>query len=118
VPTLFEISDRRESKLSTVSKLVLRPIQKRACGTALGWRNHAQSLLDALCIVQRFLLPLQISSTDTVEVINAKGPHMDKEPERATNLLWSIDEIIIALQKLRERVKRLAEQEIRSGSAS
>jgi hypothetical protein len=43
---------------------------------------------------------------------------MEKEPERATNLLWSIDEIIIALQKLRERVKRLAENEIRGGSVS
>jgi len=33
------------------------------------------------------------------------------EPEKAINLLWAVDEIIIALQQLRERLRRLAERD-------
>ena len=33
---------------------------------------------------------------------------MPEEPEKAINLLWRVDEIIIALQQLRERLRRLA----------
>ena len=36
---------------------------------------------------------------------------MTSEPEKAVNLLWAVDEIIIALQQLRERLRRLAEQD-------
>jgi hypothetical protein len=36
---------------------------------------------------------------------------MTDEPEKAVNLLWTIDEIIIALQKLRERIRRMAQQD-------
>jgi hypothetical protein len=32
----------------------------------------------------------------------------EKPAEQAINLLWAIDEIIIALQRFRERLKRLA----------
>jgi hypothetical protein len=32
----------------------------------------------------------------------------DEPAEQPQNLLWALDEIIIALQKLRERMKRLA----------
>jgi hypothetical protein len=34
---------------------------------------------------------------------------MPHQPEKVVNLLWSIDEIIIALQQLRERVRRMAQ---------
>ena len=33
------------------------------------------------------------------------------EPEKAVNLLWRVDEIIIALQQLRERLRRMAQQD-------
>ena len=33
------------------------------------------------------------------------------ELERPVNLLWSLDEVIIALQKIRERLRRMAQQE-------
>ncbi len=36
---------------------------------------------------------------------------MPEEPEKAVNLLWAVDEIIIALQQLRERLRRLAAQD-------
>jgi hypothetical protein len=36
---------------------------------------------------------------------------MPDEPEKPINLLWSIDEIIVALQRLRERVRRMARQD-------
>jgi metal-dependent amidase/aminoacylase/carboxypeptidase family protein len=36
---------------------------------------------------------------------------MPEEPEKAINLLWAVDEIIIALQKLRERLRRMAQQD-------
>ena len=35
----------------------------------------------------------------------------EDKPEKAINLLWALDEIVIALQQLRERVRRLAKQE-------
>jgi len=34
-----------------------------------------------------------------------------REPEKAVNLLWRVDEIIIALQQLRERLRRMAQQD-------
>ena len=36
---------------------------------------------------------------------------MPEEPEKAINLLWAVDEIIIALQQLRERLRRIAERD-------
>ena len=36
---------------------------------------------------------------------------MPEEPEKAINLLWAVDEIIIALQQLRERLRRMAAQD-------
>jgi hypothetical protein len=36
---------------------------------------------------------------------------MPEEPEKAVNLLWAVDEIIIALQQLRERLRRMAQQD-------
>ena len=36
---------------------------------------------------------------------------MPEEPEKAINLLWADDEIIIALQQLRERLRRMAQQD-------
>ena len=36
---------------------------------------------------------------------------MRVEPEKPINLLWTVDEIIIALQKLRERLRRMAQQD-------
>ena len=36
---------------------------------------------------------------------------MSEEPEKAINLLWAVDEIIIALQQLRERIRRMAQQD-------
>jgi hypothetical protein len=36
---------------------------------------------------------------------------MPEEPEKAINLLWTVDEIIIALQKLRERIRRMAQHD-------
>ena len=36
---------------------------------------------------------------------------MPEEPEKAINLLWAVDEIIIALQQLRERLRRMAQQD-------
>jgi hypothetical protein len=36
---------------------------------------------------------------------------MIEEPEKPVNLLWSLDEIIIALQRLRERLRRMAQQD-------
>jgi hypothetical protein len=35
----------------------------------------------------------------------------EEEPEKAINLLWAVDEIIIALQRLRERLRRMAQQD-------
>ena len=37
-------------------------------------------------------------------------PMSEKAAEQPQNLLWAIDEIITALQKLREQVKRLASE--------
>jgi len=37
----------------------------------------------------------------------------DDKPEKPINLLWAIDEIIIALQRLRERIRRMAEADVR-----
>jgi hypothetical protein len=34
----------------------------------------------------------------------------DEPAEQPQNLLWAIDEIILALQKLREQIKRLAQK--------
>ena len=34
---------------------------------------------------------------------------MPDQPEKVINLLWGIDEIIIALQQLRERLRRMAQ---------
>jgi len=36
---------------------------------------------------------------------------MPEEPEKAINLLRTVDEIFIALQKLRERLRRMAHQD-------
>ena len=36
---------------------------------------------------------------------------MTDEPDRPVNLLWEVDTIIIALQKLRERIRRMAQQD-------
>ena len=37
---------------------------------------------------------------------------MPEEPEETpVNLLWSIDEVIIALQQLRERLRRMVQQD-------
>jgi hypothetical protein len=36
---------------------------------------------------------------------------MTAEPEKPVNLLWAIDEIIIMLQQLRERIRRIAREE-------
>ena len=36
---------------------------------------------------------------------------MADDEDKPINLLWSIDEIIIALQRLRERVRRMAQQD-------
>ena len=36
---------------------------------------------------------------------------MTDDPEKAVNLLWAVDEIIIALQKLRQRLLKMAQQE-------
>jgi metal-dependent amidase/aminoacylase/carboxypeptidase family protein len=36
---------------------------------------------------------------------------MPEEPEKAINLLWAVDEIVIALQQLRERLRRMAQQD-------
>jgi len=36
---------------------------------------------------------------------------MIREPEKPINLLWQIDEIIIALNRLRERIRRMARQD-------
>ena len=36
---------------------------------------------------------------------------MTGEPDKPVNLLWQVDEIIIALQKLRERLRRMARQD-------
>jgi len=38
-------------------------------------------------------------------------PEEPEKVEKAINLLWSIDEIIIMLQQLRERLRRLAERD-------
>ena len=34
---------------------------------------------------------------------------MPEEPEKAINLLWALDEVIIALQQIRERLRRMAQ---------
>ena len=36
---------------------------------------------------------------------------MTDDEDKPINLLWSIDEIVIALQRLRERVRRMAQQD-------
>ena len=38
---------------------------------------------------------------------------MTEEPEKPINLLWAIDEILIALQRLRERIRRMAEHDLK-----
>lgn len=35
---------------------------------------------------------------------------MTQDPDGPVNLLWEVDTIIIALQKLRERIRRMAQQ--------
>jgi hypothetical protein len=43
----------------------------------------------------------------------------NEEPaEQPQNLLWALDEIIIALQHFREQLKRIAQQETKPGAAS
>ena len=37
---------------------------------------------------------------------------MTQEPEKPIDLLWTIDEILIALQRLRERIRRMAEHDL------
>jgi len=39
-----------------------------------------------------------------------RGCAMNSEPEKPVNLLWAIDEIIIMLQQLRERIRRMARE--------
>ena len=34
---------------------------------------------------------------------------MTEEPEKPIDLLWAIDEILIALKRLRERIRRMAD---------
>jgi len=36
---------------------------------------------------------------------------MSEEPEKPINLLWSVDEVMIALQRIRERLRRMAQQD-------
>jgi len=36
---------------------------------------------------------------------------MTQDPDGPVNLLWEVDTIIIALQKLRERIRRMAQQD-------
>jgi len=36
---------------------------------------------------------------------------MPDEPEKPINLLWSLEEVIIALQRIRERLRRMAQQD-------
>jgi hypothetical protein len=36
---------------------------------------------------------------------------MTQDPDGPVNLLWEVDTIIIALQKLRERIRRMAQHD-------
>jgi hypothetical protein len=36
---------------------------------------------------------------------------MPNEPEKPINLLWALDEVVIALQQIRERLRRMAQQD-------
>ena len=38
---------------------------------------------------------------------------MTEEPEKPIDLLWAIDEILIALKRLRERIRRMAEHDLK-----
>jgi hypothetical protein len=38
---------------------------------------------------------------------------MTEGPDKPVNLLWTIDEILIALQRLRERIRRMAEHDLK-----
>ena len=56
-----------------------------------------------------------IAASGCIWCIGAKStigkPGMTQDPDGPVNLLWEVDTIIIALQKLRERIRRMAQQD-------
>jgi hypothetical protein len=54
-----------------------------------------------------------ITITDNEKRGRKRGLPMTEEPEKPINLLWAIDEIPIALQRLRKRIRRMAEHDIK-----
>ncbi len=55
----------------------------------------------------------QFAVTILAATIAAPAPRIPRpeEPEKPLNLLWALDEVVIALQQIRERLRRMAQQD-------